>query len=72
MILSVTVKVGKNEDKVWRHEDVWEVWVTARPQNNQANAAVISVLADYFSCSKSNIRIKRGLTSTRKTIEVSC
>ena len=50
--------------------DEYKIWVTVPPADNQANDAVIEILADYFSTAPSNVRIKSGYKSTHKLIEI--
>jgi uncharacterized protein len=71
MNLDVTVKTGKQESKVIKNGFAdYEVWVKARPVKGAANKEVINVLADYFSVRKNDIRIVRGLTTSKKIIEL--
>ncbi len=44
--------------------------VHAPPQKGKANEALIELLANYFSVSKSSVRIIRGQTGRKKLIEV--
>jgi uncharacterized protein (TIGR00251 family) len=44
------------------------VYVSAPPSDNQANEAVIELLARAFSIAKSSVFIKSGMTSRIKTI----
>ncbi len=47
-----------------------KVYVTAPPEDNLANIAVIEVLASYFHKSKSQIQIISGLTAREKRIQI--
>jgi len=44
--------------------------VTAPPVDDAANAALVKFLADFFGIKKSAVRIKSGLRSRNKTVEV--
>jgi uncharacterized protein len=46
------------------------VRVTAPPVDDAANAALLKFLAGFFEIKKSSIRIKSGLRSRNKTVEV--
>jgi uncharacterized protein YggU (UPF0235/DUF167 family) len=47
-----------------------EVWVTAPPADNRANEAVQEALAEFFSVSKSRVRLVRGARGRSKIFEV--
>jgi uncharacterized protein (TIGR00251 family) len=71
MKISVKVKTGKKKSKVIKNDFAdYEVWVKSRPVKGAANKELIKVLADYFNTKKSNLRIKSGLTSPTKIIEL--
>ena len=46
------------------------IYVSAEPENNEANLEVISMLSKHFGVSWKNIKIKSGLTSKNKLIEI--
>ncbi len=46
------------------------VSVHAVAREGKANEALIEVLADYFSVSRSSIKILRGQTGKRKLVEI--
>jgi uncharacterized protein (TIGR00251 family) len=46
------------------------VKLTAAPEKNKANAALIDILAKHFNVSKSKVSILKGLTSRKKQVEV--
>ena len=47
-----------------------EVWVTAPPADNRANEAVQEALAEFFSVSKSRVRLVSGGRGRNKVFEV--
>ncbi|WP_032112390.1 DUF167 domain-containing protein [Candidatus Paracaedibacter symbiosus] len=49
---------------------VLKISVTAIPENNKANLALIVLLSKKLHIPKSNIHIKMGLTNTRKIIQI--
>jgi uncharacterized protein len=53
-----------------RNSGECEVWVTAPPADNRANEAVQEALAEFFSVSKSRVRLVRGAKSRVKTFDV--
>ncbi len=46
------------------------IYVSAEPENNEANIEVISMLSKHFGVHWKNIKIKSGLTSKNKLIEI--
>ncbi len=70
-IIRVTVTTRAHDDKVEEIElDTYHVWVTASPADNQANEALVELLAEYFDVAPSNIRIKSGMHGKHKFIEI--
>ena len=52
------------------HDGALKIALTAPPVEGAANAALIAFLADHLGCAKRDVRITRGQSSRRKTIEV--
>jgi len=46
------------------------VAVSASPEKNKANKAVVSALAKYLGCAPSRIKILAGSTSKNKVLEI--
>ena len=59
-------KINSVEEK----DGAYIVRVNAPAVNNQANAAVVKLLAKYFRVSKGNVEIVKGYTSRYKVIEI--
>jgi uncharacterized protein (TIGR00251 family) len=51
-------------------DDILKVKLTAPPVEGEANEQLIEVIAEAAGVRKSSIRIVRGLSSKRKTIEI--
>lgn len=72
LYIKATPKAAKNrigeiiEDTHKRH--ALKVYVTAPPENNQANQAVIELIAKQFKLAKSQISLLNGATSREKTL----
>lgn len=72
LFIKATPKAAKNrlgaivEDGHQRH--ALKVYVTAPPENNQANQAVLEFIAKQFGLSKSQISLVNGATSREKTL----
>ncbi|MFA5871510.1 MAG: DUF167 domain-containing protein [Parcubacteria group bacterium] len=49
----------------------YKIKVTAAPEKGKANGAVVNLLADYFSVSKSSVNIIGGKSARTKLIEIS-
>lgn len=47
-----------------------EVWVTARPVDGRANAAVLAAVADHFGLRPSAARLVMGGSARTKVIEI--
>ena len=71
MRISVKVKTNSKNKFVRRISDKQlEVGVSARPQEGKANDAVIEAIAENFGVPKSLVRIKSGLKSKNKILEI--
>jgi uncharacterized protein YggU (UPF0235/DUF167 family) len=70
-IIRVKVNTRAHDDLVEQVDvDQYNVWVTASPHDNEANEAVIDLLADFFDTAASNIKIKSGMHGKHKFIEI--
>jgi len=71
MIIRVKVQTRSSQEKI---EEVgleeYKAWVTVPAAENQANEALIDLLADYFNTSPSKIHIRSGNKSNHKLIEI--
>ncbi|MDR2524534.1 MAG: DUF167 domain-containing protein [Candidatus Nomurabacteria bacterium] len=72
MKYAVFVKAGvkRDEGAVKMTDGTIVVTVRARPIDGVANAAVISLLSNYFNVAKSNIKVVSGHKSRKKIIDV--
>lgn len=71
MVIKVKVQTRSHQEKIEETGlDEYKIWVTVPPADNQANEAVIDILAEHFNTAPSNIRIISGYKSTHKLIEV--
>ena len=70
--MKIVVKVFPRSrmNSVEEKEGAYIVRVNALAVNNQANAAVIKLLAKHFKTSKSNVEIVKGFTSRYKVVEI--
>ena len=70
MIISVKVKTGVKIEKVTKLANGYEVKIRSRPVHGAANQRTIELLSDFFGLSKRLIKIKSGLKSKNKIIEL--
>lgn len=70
MILSVLVKPGSKTDSVEKLGEDLVVRTKARAVDGKANEAVVKLIAEYLGIPKTRVRIKRGLASRHKVIEI--
>ena len=70
MKYTITVKANSSQEKIVRlSPNELTVYLRAKPHDGEANAALIKLLAKYFSVSKTSIKIIRGQKSHTKIIE---
>ncbi len=71
MIIKVKVKPNSSEDKISRIDECnYEVSVREKAEKGKANLALIKILAKHFNTPTSKIKIKSGMTSHNKIIEI--
>jgi len=71
MEIFIRVKPAASKNRIKKLEEKsFSVWVKEPPVKGRANKAVVKLLADYFNVSVSRLRIKSGLKSKHKTIEI--
>ncbi|HEC88739.1 MAG TPA: DUF167 domain-containing protein [Thermoplasmata archaeon] len=69
---SIKIKVIPNADKneVIEEKDRLKIKVVSPPVGGRANKEVIEVLAKFYGVKKKCIRIKKGLKSREKIVEI--
>jgi len=70
MKIQVRVKPGSKTEELSHGGDSYIVKVKEPAREGKANQAVIKLLAEHFSVSKSQVRILSGFKSRNKVIEV--
>ena len=68
--IEVRVQPGARRNEVTRHGGELRVRVTAPAERGKANEAVVALLAERLGLPKSALRVMRGASSRRKTIEI--
>jgi len=71
--MKIKVKINPNSKKaeVIKEDCFLKVKVDAPPHGGKANKRLIEILSEYFSVSKSRIKIIKGEFSKDKLIEIS-
>jgi uncharacterized protein (TIGR00251 family) len=67
MMIKVKVKPNSGEQKIEKKVDYYFVGLKSKAEDNKANVELCKLLQRYF---KRKVRIKRGLSSRNKIIEV--
>jgi uncharacterized protein len=50
--------------------EVWVAQIKSPPEGGKANEELIGLVARHFSCSKSSVTIKSGLSSRTKLVKI--
>ena len=66
-MIKVKVKPSSGKQSIEKKEGFYVINVKSKPENNKANIEVIKLLERYF---KKPVKIKSGLTSRNKVIEI--
>jgi uncharacterized protein YggU (UPF0235/DUF167 family) len=71
MNINVRVKTGHSKQEIVKFGDNrFLIYLTEDPENNKANLELIGMLSKYFGVPPKNIKIKFGMSSSDKLIEV--
>lgn len=71
MIVSVKVKPGNKEEKINKiNGNSYQISIKERAEKGKANISLIKLIAKYFNVSSSAVRIKSGLASKSKILEI--
>jgi len=71
MNISIKAKVHARENKVEKVDNEnLIVYTTEAPEKGKANWAIIKLVAEYYNIPTTRVRIARGLTSTKKLMEI--
>ena len=75
MIINVSVvpwskqeKIDIQKDLMWN--EIYKIWLKAKPIDGEANKNLIQILSDYFKIAKKDIIILKGGNWRFKTIEI--
>ena len=70
MKIQVKVFPKSSRQEVVEKDGVVKVYVKAAPDKGKANSELIGIIAKKYGVKKIDIKIKCGLTSRNKTIEI--
>ena len=70
MKIEVKVKPGSKKEEIVREDNSFIVYTHARAHDNEANEAVVRMLAKYFRTAKSNVKIVGGKNYKNKIVEI--
>jgi len=71
MVIKVHVQTHAHKDRIEElGVEEYKVWTTAIPEKDEANEAVVDILAEYFNVPISRIKIISGNKSTHKLIQI--
>jgi uncharacterized protein (TIGR00251 family) len=75
MIINVSVvpwskqeKIDIQKDLMWN--EVYKIWLKAKPIDGEANKNLIQILSNYFKIAKKDVVIIKGWNWRLKTIEI--
>jgi uncharacterized protein YggU (UPF0235/DUF167 family) len=68
--VKVTTRAKKELVQYIDEQKILRVWTKAAPVDGKANSAIIELIAEYLDISKSLIKIKTGLATRNKIIEI--
>lgn len=69
-VVRVRVTAGARKNEVKKENNTLKVYVSPPAVEGKANKAVLGLLAKYFGCRKSEIKIVKGERSKNKFIQI--
>ncbi|MDD2866738.1 MAG: DUF167 domain-containing protein [Candidatus Omnitrophota bacterium] len=70
MILEVKVIPKSSRNKVVQEAGRLKVYVSVAPEKGKANKALVELIAEHFCVRKSDVRIRQGLHTHTKIVEI--
>jgi uncharacterized protein len=70
MIFNVRVSVRASRNRVEQVRDTLKVYVTKPASDGLANAQLVDLLSNHFKVKRYQVRIKSGLKSRAKLVEI--
>ncbi len=69
-IIRVKAVPNAKKNELKKEGEVFKIYLTCAPTKGKANKLLIEILADYFNCKKSQLKIIRGEKSKNKVIQL--
>ena len=71
MFINIKVKPNSGRQEIQKLENNnYLIYLKENPENNRANKELINLLSKYFNVAIANIKIKRGIKSNKKLVEI--
>lgn len=71
MIINIKVKANSSKEEIQSFgNNRYLVYLKEKAENNEANIRLVNLLSKYFGTPVNHIKIKFGLTSHEKMIEI--
>jgi len=70
MEIKLKIHTSSSQEKIEKHEDVWEIWIHEKPIDNLANKSIINLISKKLKIPKTKIQIIKGEKSKFKTIKI--
>ncbi len=71
MLIKVSVRTGEKKYQLRKKkEDSFEVSVKEKPENGEANKAMIQLIASYFAVPAGRVKIIKGSRQPHKIVEI--
>ncbi|MDP2672913.1 MAG: DUF167 domain-containing protein [Nanoarchaeota archaeon] len=67
MKIKIKIKPNSGKQEIIKNEEDYIVCLKSAPENNKANMELVKLLKKYF---KKEVKIKSGLTSRNKIVEI--
>ena len=71
MKINVKVIAGASKDEIEKTFDGLKVHLKEKAIKGKANKALVEMLAEHFKVKKNQIQIVKGMTSSKKLIDIS-
>ena len=69
-MIHVRVVAGAKRNEVKKEGERLKAYLTAPPVEGKANKLLLEVLAEYFNCKRSDLKIVRGEKAKDKLIQI--
>jgi len=72
MLLDIKVKPASSKDAIlsFKKPNQMEIALRAKPENNQANEALVKFLSQFLKIDSKKVKILKGKTSRKKIVSI--